>query len=190
MLTINLLQASVRKTGVVTLQQLHRMPLMWVSLALLVAIPLALLIPIHLNRYELTRLTASVQSLEPKRRELDALRRLAQDLQAEEVAFRSLKQEPTLWAKRLNVLSDLTPEGVWLTDLTLDRAKGLVIHGSAVGRQGSDMVNVGRLVQDLKASPEVLAAVKDIQIESIKRVQEREIEVVQFTLACALREPP
>jgi Tfp pilus assembly protein PilN len=189
MLTINLLQAGARRTGSAALQQLHRMPLVWVALALLVAIPLALLVPIYVNRHQLTRLTAGIQALEPKQRELDALRRLVQDLQAEEAAFRSLRREPVLWARRLNILSDLTPDGLWFTDLTLDRAKGLVIQGSAVGRQGSDMVSVGRLVQDLKAAPEVLAAVKDIQIESIKRVQEREVEVVQFTLACALREP-
>jgi Tfp pilus assembly protein PilN len=189
MLTINLLQASVRKTGLVQLQQLHRMPLVWVALSMLVALPVALLVPTYVNRYQLGRLTASIKTLEPKQRELEALRRVVQDLQSEEIAFQSLKQGPVLWAERLSILSSVTPEGVWFTDLTLDQAKGLMIRGSAVGRQGSDMVNVGRLVQDLKASPEVLAAVKDIQIESIKRVQDKEIEVVQFTLACSLRQP-
>jgi hypothetical protein len=61
---------------------------------------------------------------------------------------------------------------------------------SAIAQGGTEMVTVGRLVQDLKADQYFALAVKDIQIESIKRVQEKEVEVVQFTLTCALVPSP
>ena len=97
-----------------------------------------------------------------------------------------LKQERQLWSKRLNTLSNLTPDGVWFTELNFDQAKGLVVQGAAIGQGGDEMVTVGRLVQDLKADPDLASAIQDIQIESIKRAQEKEIEMVQFTLTCAL----
>jgi len=66
-----------------------------------------------------------------------------------------------------------------------------VIQGSAIGQAaGSEMVSIGRLVQDLKADADFSAVVKDIQIESIKRSQDKEVEIVQFTLTCTLAQPP
>ena len=95
-----------------------------------------------------------------------------------------------MWAKRLNTLSDVTPEGVWFTELSLDEDKGLVIQGSAIGQGGAEMVSVGRIVSDLKANADFSSVIKDIQIESIKRVQEKEVELVQFTLTCFLAKKP
>ena len=74
-------------------------------------------------------------------------------------------------------LTDTSSNGVFLGD-----------SSSAIGQGGSEMVNVGRLREDLKKDPDFAAAVKDIQIESVKRVQEKEIEIVQFTLSCTLAE--
>lgn len=190
MLKINLLPERARKAGLSPVEQFHRVPLMWIAVALMVVVALSLVVRIGLGRRELQELNAKIQVLQPKKFEVDQIQRLLARLRAQEAAFQGLKKGQGLWSKRLNSLSNVTPDGVWFTELTLNPTQGLVIQGSAIGQGGSEMVNVGRLVQDLKADPDFASAVKEIQIESIKRVQDRDIEIVQFTLACALVESP
>lgn len=189
MLKINLLPESARPARLSPIEQLHRMPVVWLAAALMVAAGLSLAARVGLGRRALAELNAKIQVLQPKKLEVDQIQRILHRLHAQEAAFHGLKKGQGLWSKRLNALSNVTPEGVWFTELTLTPTRGLTIQGSALEQDGSEMVSVGRLVQDLKADADVASAVKDIQIESIKRVQEGDIEVVQFTLACALREP-
>ena len=187
MLTINLLPEHIRKAGLSPIEQLHRTPLMWIAAGTMLFFAVLPLLPIAVRRQQLAQLNANIQALQPKKMEVDQIQRLLQQLQTQEAAFRGLKRGQKLWSKRLNILSNVTPEGIWFSEFTLDQSKGLVIQGAAVGQGGTEMVSVGRLVQDLKASPDFASAVKDIQIESIKRVQDHDIEVVQFTLTCALQ---
>lgn len=191
LLKVNLLPESARKLSLSPLEQFHRTPLMWIALASMVGFAVLLLIPLGLLQSQLRQLHSKIELLEPKKAEVDRLQHTLQMLRAQEGGFRSMRQGGgSLWSKRLNLLSNVTPDGIWFTELTLDPAKGLVIEGSAIGQGGSEMVNVGRLREDLKADKDFAAAIKDIQIESIKRIQDKDIEVVQFTLSCMLAEPP
>ncbi len=189
MLKINLLPNSARKTGLSQVDQLHRAPILWVVGGGLFVFILLLFIPLQVRRAQLNGLNAKIQALQPRKLEVDRLQSELQQLRAQEEVLQKVQGGiHNRWAKRLNVLSDVTPEGVWYTELNLDRAKGLVIQGSAIAEGGSETVRIGRLVQDLKANPDFSSAVKDIQIESIKRVQDGEVELVQFTLTCAFHE--
>ena len=190
MLTINLLPPSERKATLSHVEQFHRTPLMVILFGVLVLFPLLLLIPLSLRRQQLERLTAEIQTLTPKKLGLDQVRELTQLLRGQQQAFQGLRGGQHGWAKRLNVLSDLTPDEVWFTELAMDQNRGLVIQGSALGQGGAEMVNIGKLVQGLKADADFSSAVQDIQIESIKRSQEKEIEIVQFTLTCTLSKAP
>ena len=190
MLKVNLLPESARKVTLSPIEQLHRTPLMWLIVGLMIGFALLLLVPLSMRHRMLQQLDAKIQVLQPKKLEVDEIQRLVQQLRAQEAAFRGLKTSQGLWSKRLNSLSNVTPDGVWYTELTLEPSKGLIVQGSAIGQGGPEMVSVGRLVQDLKTNPDFASAIKDIQIESIKRVQDRDIEIVQFTLTCALLEAP
>ena len=188
MLTINLLPEGARQTGLSQIEQFHRTPLMAIGVVVLVAVPLLLWLPVSVRNRELQQLTEKIQVLEPKKAQVDQLQRLLTQLRAQEQAFQGLGKGQSLWAQRLNTLSDVTPEGVWYTELSLDVEKGIVIQGSAIGEQvGPEMVSVTRLVKALEANPTFSSALKDIQIESIKRVPEGDIDIVQFTLACTLQ---
>lgn len=186
MLTINLLPQTERKAALSAVDQLHRTPLVWVAACGMALLIVLLWIPITLRRKELQTIDAQVQVLAPKKAEVDRLQQFTRQLRAQETAFQELRQGQYHWSKRLNTLSNLAPNGVWFTELAMDAQRGLVIQGAALGQGGAEMVGIGRLVQDLKADPDFSAAVKDIQIESIKRIQEKEIEIVQFTLTCTL----
>ena len=186
MLQINLLPESERRATLSAVEQFHRTPLMAIVIIGMAVAVLCLLIPIGLRRQRLQKLTDGTQALMPKKAELDQVQQITQRLHSQQMAFAGLQHGQRRWSKRLNTLSTLTPEGVWFTDLALDPARGLVIQGSAIGQGGTEMVNIGRLVQALKNDADFAAAVKDPQIESIKRSQDREIEIVQFTLTCSL----
>lgn len=186
LLQINLLPEGERKATLSPVEQFHRTPLMAIVITGMAAVVLLLLLPIGLRRRQLQKLETEIRALTPKQVELDALQRRIHQLRSQETAFQGLQHGQRRWSKRLNALSTLTPDGVWFTDLALDLARGLVIQGSAIGQGGTEMVNIGRLVQELKTDADFAAAVKDIQIESIKRSVDREIEVVQFTLTCSL----
>ncbi|MEE8536787.1 MAG: PilN domain-containing protein [Acidobacteriota bacterium] len=190
MLKVNLLPESARQATLSPIEQFHRTPLMWLVVGAMLLFVLVLLVPLGIDGQRLHGLQAQIQVLQPKKLEVDRVQRFVRGLRAQQGAFRSMKQGGGKWAKRLNVLSDVTPDGVWFTELELDQDKGLIIRGSAIGQGGSEMVSVGRLRSDLKADPDFAAAIEDIQIESIKRIQEKNIEIVQFTLACALRKAP
>jgi Tfp pilus assembly protein PilN len=188
MLKINLLPEGARKATLSPIEQFHRTPMMWIAVAGLVGFALALLVPIGIRRHQLHQLNVKIRLLEPRKQEVDQIQKLLQQLRVQEVAFQGLKRGQSLWSKRLNILSNVVPDGIWFTELALDPGKGLIVQGAALGQGGSEMVNVGRLVQDLKDAPDFSSAMKEIQIESIKRAQEKEVEIVEFTLACTLRE--
>ena len=59
----------------------------------------------------------------------------------------------------------------------------------ALTSQGPEMVTVTRLVQDLQAEPKFASAFKQIQLESIKRVQQGDFDLVQFTITCTMAAP-
>ena len=185
MLKINLLPAELRKPTLSPLEQFHRTPLMWILIGVLVAAPLLFFMPIGLRLHQLRQLDATIQTLEPKKLAVDQLQRSLETLRAQEAAFQRVTKGEDLWAKRLNTLSDVAQDGVWFSELALDPDKGLVIRGSA-----TEEVNPTQLVQSLEADKEFMSAIKEIKIESIKRVQDGEIEVTNFTLNCALAETP
>lgn len=190
LLKVNLLPESARKISLSPLEQFHRTPLMWWLVGLMVGLVLLALIPVALRGQRLHALNAKIRTLEPQKREVDQLQQSLQRLRAEEQAFRGIASGQSLWSKRLNILSNLTPEGVWFTQLSLDPDKGLLIQGSAVGKGDTEMVSIGRFVQDLKEDTYFSSGLKNIQIESIKRVQEKSIEIVQFTVTAALAGTP
>lgn len=183
MLRINLLPAELRR-GQSAVEQFHKTPLMLIVVGLLIAGAVLLLLPIPFRQRQLHRLSMKVQALEAKKLQVERLERTLQQLRAEEAAIRGLKDRKGLVSKWMNTISDATPDGVWFTDLDFDIEKGLVIQGSAAGQSDPGMANVTRFVQELKADPDFAAAAKNLQIESIKRTMDREIEIVQFTVAC------
>ena len=188
MVFINLLPAEARKGGggSAAFSQLLRIPLVWMAGILMLTFPVLLLVPLRLANQQLQQLQATLHTLAPKQAEVTTLQQALQQLNAQETALSGLRAHQERWSGRLNVLSNVTPDGVWFRELSMERAKDMVVQGSAIARGGGEMVDVGRLVQALKASSEFSGAVRDLQIESIKRIQDGEIELVEFNLTGTL----
>jgi Tfp pilus assembly protein PilN len=190
MVSINLLPEAYRKPRVSKVEQLHRSPLAILAVGALVGMAALGWMVLLMRQARLAQLTQRLQQLASQKTAAEELKASVQQLRDQHTVFQRLSRERSQWARRLNILSDVTPEGVWFTDLSLDQGKGLIVQGSAIGRGGEEMVRIGRLVQDLKADAAFSAVVQDIQIESIKSVQEKEIEVIEFTLTCKLADSP
>lgn len=186
MLTINLLPESYRKTTATPLPQLHRSPLVSIIVAIVLGLTVLLALVRQIRQMQLNHLNAQLQQLQPKRVEVDRLRVILQKLRTQQTSFEGLHRGESAWARRLNALSDATPEGIWFTNLSLDPVHGLVIEGAALGREGQEMAQVGQLVQNLKEQSAFTSAAREIQIESIKSVKEDDVEITLFTLTCAL----
>lgn len=186
LLGIDLLPARARRSRGVPVRQLHRIPLVWLTSGALVAYTAWSAGAAHVTRQRLRDARARIDQLRPRKQELDGLQQTLQRLQAEEQAFRAIGPAGPGWAGRLNALSDLTPDGIWFTELVMDPAIGLQIQGTATAQGGAEMVRIGQLVNDLKAHAAFASLIRSVQIESIRRAQDKEIELVQFALVCEL----
>lgn len=189
MITINLLPESYRKQKVSSIQQFHRSPLALLVGGVVVGLVLVLAVWWQLNQMQLSKLTSHLQHVGPQKQQLDALKASVQELRNQDVVFQRVSRERKRWAKILNILSDALPDNVWFTDLALDQ-QGLVVQGSAIAQGGEEMVRIWRFVQELKGSADFAVMIRDIQIESIKTLQDKDVEIVEFTLTCKLTVSP
>ena len=182
MITINLLPEAYRRPAVSSAQQLYRSPLAIILLLMMLGTGGLLFIVYQFRAIQLAQLTQHLQTLESQKVAVDDLSASIKKLREQKVVFERVVQQRSHWARYLNRLSDVTPDGVWFTDLMLDREKGLVLQGSAVNQSGEEMARIGRLTQDLKADTDFAAMIPDVQIDSIKSVQDHDIELSTFTL--------
>ena len=186
MILVNLLPEAYRKPKVAPIQQFHRSPLALLFGAALLSSLILLGLLFQMHQAHLAGLTSRLRQLEPRKAAVDQLQTSIRALQNQQDVFARLMRERSRWARYLNTLSDAVPNGVWFTDLSFDPLKGLVIQGSAINQGGEEMVRIGRFVQDLKSDTAFAVTFQDIQIESIKSVQDQEMELVEFTLTADL----
>ncbi|MBI4597229.1 MAG: PilN domain-containing protein [Candidatus Omnitrophica bacterium] len=188
MLKVNLLPERERRAATSTVEHFHRTPLAAILASLIFVIPIALGVSVSVVHRRAEQDQQRIAALEPKKQQLDQLQQSLQRLRGQEDAMNAIiKPGHDLWSARLNEMSTHTPDGLWFREMTLDPQKGLVIQGSAVDQKESGMASVTEFVQSLKASKDVTSAVKEVRIESIKRVQDGQVEIVQFTLTGVLQ---
>jgi len=185
MIQINLLPESYRAPRVSPMQQFHRSPLAIGVVAVLILVVAILFGVVQIRQAQLGHLQARLRDVQPKKQSVDDLNVSLQALRHEGEVLDRLMKERSRWAGYLNRLADITPDGVWYTGLSFDRAKSLTIQGAAIGRGGEEMARIGGLVEGLKADEALSAELKDIQIEGIKRRQDHEIEIIEFTITAS-----
>ena len=181
MLNINLLPEQLRKPEPSAFEQIHRMPLTSILLGIMVLVTVALGVVVRFRTMELQKLNEQVLQLQPKKTVVDQLQRQIQKLEEEEKAYSQLSMD-FLWAKRFSQLSAVIPDGLWFTDFVWAPLEGLKLTGVTIQEDGAEMSKISRLVQDLKSDAKFGADLEDIKIDSIKRIQDKDIELVSFTL--------
>ena len=182
MITINLLPEAYRKPAGTPLQQLPRTPLALWGAGMLVGGTLLLSAVQGVEQHRFNHLRARIRQLEAQSRQATQLQQAVHTLQQQQAVYQRLDRERSRWARRLGALTELTPDGMWFSELSVEPSKGLTLQGAAVVQGGEEMTRIGRFVQDLKSHPEFAGLAQDIQVESIRRVQDGEIETVEFVV--------
>lgn len=149
---------------------------------------------LSLKQKKLSRLDGELASLKVSLQRLD---KLSQDrellLGKLEFLNQQLKRE-LLWAKVLNRLSNLVPQGVWFEKLLLNTGKEnqyleLEINGSAVSLQGEEMIDlIGQFMTALKNDKVFSELFSEIKLISSQRGKAEKMEKMDFRLSCQFRQ--
>ncbi len=108
---------------------------------------------------------------------------------------RNLKRD-ILWARTLNDLSNLVPEGIWLKSLVLytkkednfEKYEKLDIKGSAIALENKQTIDaIGEFMSALNQNQMFAKQFSDIKLVSSQRSRSGEIEVMDFELLCQFR---
>lgn len=86
-----------------------------------------------------------------------------------------------MWSKKINILSDTLPRGVWLKKIDFHN-KTLSIEGSAISRQGEEMINVHNFTSALKKDENFLSNLKNLELGSIQTRKFEKIEIADFLI--------
>lgn len=92
-----------------------------------------------------------------------------------------------LWAPKLNIISDKMDRGVWLTRIRLKDGT-FFIEGSAISKQGDEMINVHTFTASLKNETDFLDKFGNLELGSIQRRYISKTEVADFLITANLVE--
>ena len=121
-------------------------------------------------------------AMQPEKQKTDGVLTILRKLQTDVKSMEGLTSAKSLtWAKKLNILSDHMPRGVWLKKIALNE-DSLLIEGSAIARQQSEMIGVHTFASELRQNTDFLEGLKDIEVSSIQTRSVQKIEVADFLI--------
>lgn len=110
---------------------------------------------------EWKRAAAAKEELEEYEKETEKLKK-----KSEIVSY--LMVDRILWSKKLNEISDLIIDGIWLDTLKLDN-KLLLIEGNVYSENKDEMAIVGNFMNILKKDSSFFSGFSDVELKIIKR---------------------
>jgi Tfp pilus assembly protein PilN len=130
------------------------------------------------------------EKLERIKYELDSLKREGTNVSKDDVmALAKLEQERFLWAKRLEALSDLLPEGMALTGLEYEQNRLEIRCVAKVDEAQKEFDMISNFIELLKSSPSFRSGMYDIKFNSSVRKIVEEEDVLLFSVHCLTRNP-
>ena len=188
MLEINLLPQEGQRSQVTSLQNIYRMPIIWVIGGLVLLHILFSFSVTQFRSFRLSKLNQKLEQLRPQQQERQALQERVNLLRAEESAFQGLGAGTTYLSQRLFALAEAAPKAIWYSELVLDSREGMILRGYAIAQKGIEMSQIGQLVQSLSQSGGFVEDFGAVKIDSIKRTDDEGVEVVEFMLVSGKEE--
>lgn len=139
----------------------------------------------------LKKLTAGWQSKLSQKEEASQLAVEIRRLKKKADLIDNLIGHRMLWSKKLNQISDLMSDGIWLQNLMLGerkKKKTLIFKGSVVTKDKQETAVIGNFMQNLRGSADFFSDFEEIELESIKRSQIAKTEIMEFTLILFFKE--
>ena len=185
MIELNLLPSELRKKeskfGFEISKETFR-SVMITIIAIIVFIHIILIGSLFIKKVQFSRSTKEWQEILPQKNKIDALKNEYESVSDKTRAIDKLTKKGRIsWAKKLNSLSDVLMQGVWLRRLDFSGSQ-LTLEGSSVSLKGEDVILVNRFTSKLKNNSDFYSNFKELEVESIKRRQIKNIEVADFIL--------
>lgn len=89
------------------------------------------------------------------------------------------------WSEKLNIISNVLPQGVWLEKISLSDDVFL-IKGSAVSKKNDEMSIVGNFSSNLKKKKQFMSGLQDIEVGSIQRRNIQSTQIADFVISLKL----
>lgn len=191
MIGINLLPPELRKK-----EPSFKMPIPKEMLILFGGAAISVLVLIHLlligalaaKKVKYLGLNMEWQKILPEKNKIDALKNEQKEITEKIKSIEKLTKKGRIsWAKKLNIVSDAVPQGVWIRLINFT-GKELTIEGSSVSLRGEEVILVNKFASALKNNADFYSDFKDLEVSSIRRRQIKSAEVADFVLVATFRE--
>ncbi len=188
MIEINLLPDKYKKREIQLpdLGELKIVPIIIGVVGFLVSLYLILTIISTVKSKTLNKLNTEWQSISVQQQEAAKLKGEKEKLEKKADLIDSLIANRLLWSKKLNQLSDLMIDGIWLESLILDEREDkqvLILKGNAVSRKKEESALIVEFIQKLQQDKEFFSDFEGkIEPGSITSQRIGETEVKQFSL--------
>ncbi|MGE5280511.1 MAG: PilN domain-containing protein [Deltaproteobacteria bacterium] len=121
------------------------------------------------------------ERLAPQSKEFVARRGEFKTATTDVASLESFVNRPFSLTEMFSVLAGAVPPGLWLDRFSLS-AESLVIQGSVVSLNQSEMTIIGKFLEQLRASKTFSAALDKIELNSVQRRTVKSYDVVDFVL--------
>ncbi len=191
MIEINLLPKELQKKKGPDLLGSPILPLAGGIVIVLFVLSFSLVTMGHHYQARFKRLTKELQDKTPSKNEAVRLRAEIKRFESKKKVIDQLAKGRFFWAEKLNLISDLIPMGIWLSDLSFDEAKegGLLrLDGMAVSYKDREIINLVTLfMENLKQNEDFYEDFKTIELGPIRRIKSENVDVMQFSIICQFK---
>lgn len=126
-------------------------------------------------------------TLEPDKKKVDVILVEMRELTVKTQAIEKISKEHNiLWSKKLNIISDVLPKGVWIRKVAFTD-QVLFIEGSAISRQRDGMINVHEFTSNLKQSEGFLDGLEELELGSVQRRKINKVEITDFLISARIK---
>ena len=101
-----------------------------------------------------------------------------------------LRGKQIWWTPKLEALSELMPENIWITNLTVSKraqaSTTLILQGFALPGDSRGLRSIENFARQLKENPSFSKVIRDINLTTAYRVESEELPSMGFRILCTL----
>lgn len=193
MIEINLVPVALRKkstTGVFSFLPLDLPPncLMGTGafVALLIAVHILLFVKMGIDAGVMAIHKNEWQKLQPDKNTIDSLGTQLKDFKKREKDIADMTSSKTMgWSRKLNIMSDSLPKGMWLRKMVVDK-NAMVLEGSVVSQNQGEVAVVSSFANNLKSDALFMKDFIELEVNSIQKEKRGTAEISNFKVTAKL----
>lgn len=189
MIEINLLPAELRKKDAAKFSRVEFSPkIIFLGLSLLLLPDLIIILVILTKSLLLWQINSAFKKIEPHKAQIDEIIGLTQKSKSLQELFPRLNAARPAIAMEMNAIANLIPKGVWLNELSFSQGNW-EIKGSCFSISSSEMAQIGKFVNALKAEKKMAKEFAGLELASAQRKALAVTEIVDFVISSKTKEP-